>query len=296
MKSRTPGALAALLASMVSVCVGTSFAKGLFPVAGATGITALRIGLAALLLVAIQRPWRWQISRVGWHAAARYGLVLGAMNLSFYQAVAVLPLGVAIAIEFLGPLVVAIWFSARRSDLLWTVLAALGIAALVLPGAGGHPIAPMGVGFALLAALFWALYIVTGKQASGVLPEGQVVCLGLCFASLVAVPVGVAHAGTLLLSPGVLGAGAGVAVLCSAIPYSLEMLALKRLPNQVFGVVMSLEPAVGALAALAILGERLGALQWLGIAAVVAASCGSALSHRRDEKAIAEPVPPDYVR
>jgi inner membrane transporter RhtA len=281
---------------MVSLCVGTSFAKGLFPVAGATGLTALRIGLAALMLVAIQRPWRWRLSRDGWIAAARYGLVLGAMNLSFYQAVAVLPLGVAIAIEFLGPLSVAMWFSARRSDLLWIALAAIGIAGLVLPGAGGHPIAPAGVGFALLAALFWGLYIVTGKRASAVLPEGQVVCLGLCFASLIAVPVGVAHAGTLLLTPRVLGAGAVVAVLCSAVPYSLEMFSLKRLPHQVFGVVMSLEPAVGALAALAILGERLGLWQWLGIAAVVAASCGSALSHRPPEKEIAEPGPPDYVR
>uniref|UniRef100_UPI0035C9BFFB EamA family transporter n=1 Tax=uncultured Sphingomonas sp. TaxID=158754 RepID=UPI0035C9BFFB len=276
--SRTPAALAALIASMVSLCVGTSYAKGLFPVAGAAGVTALRLGLSAALLVMLQRPWRWHVTRAGWAAAARYGVVLGCMNLSFYQALRTLPLGVAIAIEFLGPLGVAIWFSARRLDFVWIAIAAFGIALLVLPGAAGHPISLTGVAFALLAALFWALYIVTGKRASEVLPEGQVVCLGLLFASAVAVPVGIASAGAALRAPSVLAAGLVVAVLCSAIPYSLEMFALKRMPSQVFGVGLSLEPAIGALAAFAILGERLGLMQWVAIGAVLIASCGSALS------------------
>lgn len=283
--SSTPAALSALIASMVSLCIGTSYAKGLFPVAGAAGITALRLGLSALLLIVLQRPWRWHVTRAGWVAAGQYGVVLGCMNLSFYQALQTLPLGVAIAIEFLGPLGVAIWFSARRLDFLWIAIAALGIALLVLPRSSGHPISVVGVLFALVAALFWALYIVTGKRASHVLPEGQVVCLGLLFASMVAVPVGVASAGAVLATPQVLAAGLVVAVLCSAIPYSLEMFALMRMPNQVFGVGVSLEPAIGALAAFAILGERLGALQWLAIGAVIVASCGSALSRP------AQPVP-----
>lgn len=274
----SPLALAALLGAMVSVCTGTSYAKHLFPAVGATGVTALRIGLAALLLVALQRPWRWRISREGWIAAASYGVALGGMNLAFYQAVRLLPLGVAIAIEFLGPLGVAMYYSARPRDFLWIAIAAAGVATLVLPGTGAQPISPVGIGFALLAGLGWALYILLGKRASAVLAGQQAVCLGLCFAALIAVPIGLVQAGARLLAPPILGAGLLVAILSSAIPYSLEMIALRRLDRHVFGVGMSLEPAIGALAALAILGERLAPLQWLAILAVMVASGGSALS------------------
>jgi inner membrane transporter RhtA len=274
---------------MVSLCVGTSWAKSLFPVAGSAGVTALRIGLSMLMLVAVQRPWRWQPTGAQLRAAGAYGVVLACMNLSFYAALRTLPLGIAIAIEFTGPLGVAVIHSRRRLDLAWVALAAGGIAVLVAPHAGGRALDPVGVAFALGAALFWGLYIVTGKRASALVPERWIVCLGLCFASAVAVPVGVAAAGASLRAPHVLAMGTLVALLCSALPYSLEMIALKRLPAHVFGVVLSLEPAVGALAAFAILGETLGGRQAAGIAAVVLASIGSTLT--RDASPL-EQAPP----
>lgn len=275
---------AALLLSIVSLCVGTSFAKVLFPVAGAAGMTALRIGLSALLLIGVQRPWRWRLDRAQGQAVAVYGVVLACMNLSFYQALTTLPLGVATAIEFLGPLGVAIAYSRSRLDLIWAMLAATGIAALVLPGTGGQSIALSGVSFALIAAACWALYILAGKRATMVVPERQIVCLGLCVAALIAVPAGVAQAGSALLDRHVFVAGIGVAILCSALPYSLEMFSLKRLPRHVFGIVVSMEPAVGAIAAFAILGERLALLQWLGLAGVIAASIGSSLGRQLSQR------------
>ena len=278
------GAVVPLLASMISLCIGTSYAKTVFPVAGPAGMTALRLGLSMLLIVALQRPWRWRLDRAAWGAAVRYGVALGVMNLCFYEAVARLPLGIAIAIEFLGPLAVAILGSTRRIDLLWIACAAAGVAILVLPGSRTHALDLTGVLFALSAAFFWALYIVWGRQATAVLREAQVVCLGLIVAALIAVPVGWASAGAVLLRPDVLGIGCVVAILCSALPYSLEMIALKRLPAHVFGVLVSLEPVIGALAAFAILGERLGALQWLAIGAIMLASCGSTISHVRDAR------------
>ena len=267
---------AALVLSMVSLCVGTSFAKALFPAAGPYGMTALRIGLSMLLLVAVQRPWRWQLSGVQVRAVTLYGVVLAGMNLCFYAAVARLPLGIAIAIEFLGPLTVAVLGSGRALDLLWVVLAVAGVGLLVMPGSAGA-IDPAGVGFALAAAVGWALYIVTGKRATAIVPEGRIVCLGLVAGSVVAVPVGVAQAGATLLLPHVLAIGALVALLCSALPYSLELFALKRMPAATFGILVSLEPAIGALAALLVIGEAVGGREWIGIAAVVAASIGSTL-------------------
>lgn len=281
---RTFGAVAPLLGSMVSLCVGTSYAKGLFPVAGPAGMTALRLGLSMLLIAAIQRPWRWRLDRAARLAALRYGVVLGLMNLGFYEAVARLPLGIAIAIEFLGPLGVAILGSSRRIDFVWIACAGTGVALLVLPGAGAPALDLAGVLFALLAAFFWALYIVWGRAATRLLRETQVVCLGLIVAAMIAVPVGVASAGAVLFAPRVLATGVVVAVLCSALPYSLEMIALKRLPGHVFGVLVSLEPAIGALAAFAILGERLAVPQWLAIGAIMLASCGCTISHVRDAR------------
>lgn len=268
------GGIAPLVGAMAFVCVGNSFAKNLFPVVGANGTTLLRLGVASLILVAVQRPWRWQVGRAEWAAIVPYGAALAGMNVCFYMALRTLPLGIAVAIEFLGPLGVAICYSKRRSDYLWIGCAAAGIAALVLSPSGPHSIDPVGLLFVLGAALFWALYILAGKRASEVLPEDRGVCLGMCVAALIAVPGGVVTAGWALLRPEVLASGAIIAVLASAIPFTLEMMALKRLPRHVFGVIVSLEPAIGALAALAILGERLMAVQWLAIAMLVAASIG----------------------
>lgn len=273
------GGLAPLIGAMISVCVGNSFAKGLFPLTGAAGANALRLGLSALLLIAILRPWQWRIGRAGWAAVVPYGATIACMNLCFYLALRTLPLGIAIAIEFLGPLGVAIYYSVRKADYLWIACAAIGVGSLTLPGSSHAAIDPVGLAFVLAAALAWALYIVTGKRASEVLPESRVVCLGICVAALIAVPVGLVTAGSSLAAPAILGTGALVAVLASAIPFSLEMIALKRLPRHVFGVVVSLEPAIGALAALLILGEQLSWMQCLAIGALIAASAGISLNH-----------------
>lgn len=280
-------AVAPLLLSIVSLCVGTSFAKTLFPIAGAAGTTALRVGLAALILVLVQRPWRWRVERDHWRVLTVYGVVLACMNLSFYAAVARLPLGVAVAIEFLGPLGVALIGSRRPLDLVWVVMAAAGVAALVLPGSAGD-ISPTGVGYALLAALFWAGYILAGARAAQRVPQGRIVCLGLCIAAVIAVPVGIGSAGTALLDPSILISGLLVAVLCSILPYSLEIVALKRLAPAVFGIVVSLEPAIGALAGFAVIGERLAPMQLAGIASIIVAAAGGTVIAARRKP----PTPP----
>jgi len=279
-----------LTLSMVSLCIGTSYAKTLFHIVGPAGMTALRIGLGAAVLAAVQRPWRWWWTGPQVRAVAAYGAVLAVMNLSFYAAFARLPLGVAIAIEFLGPLGVAITGSRRSSDGAWVALAAAGVALLVLPGAGGAGIDLAGVGFALLAALFWAGYILAGKRAAAILPVGQILGGALLTASLIAVPVGMVSAGAELWRPGILLAGLVVAGLCSLLPYSLELVALRELPPRVFGIVVSLEPAIGALAALLVLGERLSVNQWAGMVAVAVASAGAILTVSRPPAA---PIPAD---
>ncbi len=278
--------VAALVGSIVSLCVGTSFAKHLFPVLGAQGTVALRVGFAALILVAFWRPWRWALSGRDARAIALYGAVLGSMNLMFYMALRTLPLGVCIAIEFTGPLAVAILSSRRALDFLWIGFAVLGLGLLLPLREGAARLDPVGVAFTLGAATCWALYILLGKRI-GHLHPGQSVSLGMCTAAVVAAPFGIAHAGIRLLDPSLMLAALGVAVFSSAVPYTLEMVALKRLPKQVFGVLLSLEPAVGALSALVILGERPTVMQWAAIAAIIAASAGAALTIRR-----AEPAPP----
>ena len=280
----------ALVAGIVSLCVGTAFAKQLFPLIGAAGTTAYRVGFAALLLCAVWRPWRWRLSPRGAGTLALYGAVLGAMNLLFYLSLRTIPLGIAVAIEFTGPLAVALLASRRPADSLWIGLAAIGLALLLVPGWPAaapealRPLDPTGLACVLGAALCWALYIVFGQRA-GRLHGGQVVSLGMGVAALVVLPVGIAEAGAALLDPRLIGLGLAVAILSSALPYSLEMVALKRLPRQTFGVLLSLEPAVAALAGLAILGERLSLPDALAVACIVAASAGSTLSAARARRA-----------
>ena len=280
----------ALVAGIVSLCVGTAFAKHLFPAVGAAGTTAYRVGFAALLLCAFWRPWRWRLSARDAGTLALYGAVLGAMNLLFYLSLRTIPLGIAVAIEFTGPLAVALLASRRLADFLWIGLAALGLALLLLPGwlaaapAAMQPLDPTGLACVLGAALCWALYIVFGQRA-GRLHGGQAVSLGMAVAALVVLPFGVAQAGAALFDLPLMGLGLAVAILSSALPYSLEMVALKRLPRQTFGVLLSLEPAIAALAALAILGERLSLSEGFAIACIVAASAGSTLSAARARRA-----------
>ncbi len=271
----------AVLGSVTALGVGTSWAKqALFPVVGAQGTTAVRVGLSALLMLMLWRPWRWRLTRADAQAVALYGAALGAMNLMFYLSLQTLPFGLAVAIEFAGPLAVAIWSSRRAVDFVWVALAIVGLALLLPLGLSGSTLDPLGVLYAVGAAVFWALYIVFGKRA-GHLHAGQSVSLGLLVAALVVVPVGVAHAGAALLSPSVLLVGVAVAAISSALPISLEMMALKRLPKEAFGIMISMEPAVAALLALALLGERLDTVQWLAIGCIVAASMGSAATARR---------------
>lgn len=280
----------AVLGSVTALGVGTSWAKqALFPVVGAQGTTAVRVGLSALLMLMLWRPWRWRLSRADAQAVALYGAALGAMNLMFYLSLQTLPFGLAVAIEFAGPLAVAIWSSRRAVDFVWVALAIVGLALLLPLGLSGSTLDPLGVLYAVGAAVFWALYIVFGKRA-GHLHAGQSVSLGLLVAALVVVPVGVAHAGAALLSPSVLLVGVAVAAISSALPISLEMMALKRLPKEAFGIMISMEPAIAALLALALLGERLDTVQWLAIGCIVAASMGSAATARRLPAVQAQPA------
>lgn len=270
----------AILASMVSVNAGAAWAKGLFPLVGSQGVTAVRVGLAALIMLAIVRPWRSLPSRRDAINLAVYGLMLGCMNLLIYGAFARIPIGIAVAIEVVGPLGVVVLSSRRARDFAWVALAALGLWLLAPVHEGVAPLDPAGVAYALGAAFCWAMYIVFGKRVS-TLNGGQAVAWGMLAAALFTVPVGVAHAGADLLLPTVLAGGLAVAVLSSALPYSLEMAALARLPQRVFGILVSAGPAFAALAGWVVLGERLTGMQWLAILLVIVACGGAAATAGR---------------
>lgn len=274
-------AVLALVVSMASIQVGASLAKQLFPLIGAAGTTALRVVFAAAILLVVWRPWGRTVRRADLGTIALYGTALGAMNLSFYVALRTLPLGLAVAIEFTGPLAVAVLASRRRLDFLWALLAAAGIV-LVLPlFEGSVPVDPVGVVWALVAGACWALYIVFGRRAGSSIHGGTATSLGMLTAALVVVPFGAADAGAKLLDPALLPVGLAVAVLSSALPYSLEMVGLKRLPAQTFGVLMSLEPALASLAGWLILREHLDAIQLAAIGCIMVASVGTTLTSGR---------------
>ncbi len=283
-QSTTLVAVLALVGSMASLCIGTSFAKTLFATAGAQGTTALRVGFSALILLCVWRPWRLPLSRANARAIALYGAALGATNLLFYMALRTVPLGLAIAIEFTGPLAVAVSSSRRAIDFLWIAFAVAGLLLLLPLGQNVGTLDPVGIGYALAAGVGWALYIIFGQMA-GNAHGGQATSLGLTVAALVVLPFGLAHTGTAMFSPALLLAGLAVGLLSSAIPYSLEMVALKRLPRRTFGILLSMEPAMGALAGLVFLHETLSAQQWLAIASIIIASVGctvTAGTRRRD--------------
>ncbi|ALK99397.1 threonine transporter [Massilia sp. WF1] len=259
---------------MVSTYAGAAFAKHLFPLVGAEGVVGLRVGLSALLLAAFTRPWRTLPSRAEIPSLLLYGLALGSMNLLIYRAFSRIPIGIAVSIEVMGPLAVVLLSSRRARDFVWVACAAFGLWLLLPLRAGaGAALDPAGIAYAAGAAFCWALYIVFGKRASQAAGSGTV-AWGMLAASVFIVPVGAVYAGSALLSPFVLLAGLAVAVLSSAAPYTLEMIALRRLPRRVFGILVSSSPAVAALAGFAVLGERLGGVQWLGIGLVILA-CGA---------------------
>ncbi|WMD19802.1 EamA family transporter [Achromobacter seleniivolatilans] len=276
-----------LIAAMASLCVGTSFAKSLFPEVGAQGTTAYRIVIGAIILLAFWRPWRFPLTARNAAKIALYGVTLGCMNLLFYLALRTLPLGIAIAIEFTGPLTIAVVLSRRAIDFVWIACAMAGLLLLIPTGQSIHDLDPVGIGYAMAAAVCWALYIIFGKMAGNV-HGGQATSLGLVAATLVVLPVGAAHAGMALLDPKLILAGIAVGILSSALPYSLEMVALRRLPQKTFGVLLSMEPAMGALAGVVVLNEHLTQTQWLAICGIIVASAGCAATAQRRNKA---PVP-----
>lgn len=260
---------------MASVQAGASFAKELFPLIGARGTSALRLSIAAVILCAVSRPWRHALDARQWRPLLAYGVTLGVMNLVFYLALARIPLGVTVALEFMGPLTVALLASRRLRDVFWAFLAAAGLVAIVGRGLHTAQLDLIGVLFALGAAVCWGLYIVIGQRVGAVIPAGVATAYGMVIAAGVVLPAWAIHGDPLPLTPRTVGIGLLVAVLSSALPYSLEMVALQRLPTKTFGICMSLEPALGAIFGLAMLGEYLHPLQWIGIACVMCASAGS---------------------
>ncbi|WP_433270504.1 EamA family transporter [Actinosynnema sp. CS-041913] len=267
---------ALVLLGVVSVQVGAAVAKQLFTMAGSAGTVTLRLVLAAVVLLVVWRP-SFRMDRRTLLVVAGYGLVLGVMNLTFYQAIERIPLGAAVTIEFLGPLAVAVLGSRRWLDGLWALLAAVGV--LLLTRADGG-LELTGVLFALAAAVCWAAYILLAAALGNRTSDGKGLALAMVFGALVALPFGVADAGAALLDPVVLIAGLAVALLSSVVPYSLELEALRRIPPRVFGILMSLEPAVAAVAGLILLHEALRPAQWVAVCCVVLASVGATRSAR----------------
>lgn len=270
-----------LMIAMACFQVGATLAKGLFPLVGAAGTTALRTGLAAVMLCFVWRPWRMRFARHEARAVIIYGIALGCMNLSFYSALKTIPLGLAVAIEFTGPLAVAVFASRRAIDFVWIALVVLGLLALLPLSRNSRPLALQGVALALVAGVCWALYIIYGRRA-GISHGGPSTALGLLLSSLFIVPIGLVQNGTALLAPSILLSGCAVALVSSALPYSLEMIAMPKIPTRTLGVLMSLDPVLGAVAGFALLHEHLSWLQRGAIACVVVASAGSASAHRAD--------------
>ncbi len=268
-----------LVIAMFSFQLGAVVAKQLFPVVGPAGATALRLGYSSLILLAAWRPWR---TRMAWHEfrmIAIYGLAMGIMNLLFYSSLDRIPLGIAVALEFTGPLAVAMAASRRPVDFLWIGLAAFGLLALLPLGLESRPLNPLGVLLALGAGVCWAIYIVSGKRA-GNAHGGQTAAIGTVIGAVAIVPFGIHQAGAALFAPALLPAALGLAVLSSALPYSLEMYALTRVPTRTFGVLMSGDPALAALSGRIFLGEDLSVIQWAAIASIMLASAGSAATSR----------------
>jgi inner membrane transporter RhtA len=268
-----------VLLSMCSAQVGAALAKQLFGALGPVGAVSLRVGFGALVLALFSRPRLRGHSRAGYRAALLFGVTLAVMNVTFYMAISRVPLGAAVTVEFVGPLAVAVIGSRRPLDLLWVALAAAGTLTLAPIGiGGGKPLDPLGILLALGAGVLWAIYIYLSARVGREFTGGVGLSLAMLVASMVLVPAGIATAGRALLSPGALAIGLGVGVLSSVVPYSLELEALRSLPPRVFGVLMSLEPAVAALAGLLVLHEGLTARTLIAIVLVTVASLGATRS------------------
>jgi inner membrane transporter RhtA len=271
-------AVALVLASVISPQVGAAFAVTLFGQLGPAGTAFLRLAIAAVVLCVIWRPRLAGDLR----PVAAFGIALGLMNWSFYEAIDRIPLGVAVTIEFAGPLLLAVIGSRRLLDVLWIVLAAAGI--LLLVGPGGGAMDPVGIAFALVAALCWMAEISLSKRVGAAYPGGSGLAIAMVVGALLLLPFGSTDAEPAFTDPRLLGAVFVVAMASSVVPYSLELEALRRLPAGIYGVLLSLDPAVAALAGLVVLHQALGAREVAGIAMVVVASAGAALLGQRGPK------------
>ncbi|MGB9226166.1 EamA family transporter [Mycobacterium sp.] len=259
-----------MLVGMVSTQLGAAFAKHLFGTAGPAAMTVMRLGFAAVVLLLWWRP-SLRLDRATAAAVVAFGVAIAGMNLCFYLAMARMPIGVALTVGMAGPLVVASLSARRGKDRLWVVLAASGIALL---GWQGSAAGVTGLLIALACAVFWGAYVPLSAKVGAMVPGGGGLALAMAFGALCSLPVGLADGGHSLARPEVLGFGFGVAMLSSLVPYTCEMETLRRVSALVFGILLSLEPAIGALVALVVLHEILSPAQMLGLAAVVTASIG----------------------
>lgn len=270
-----------VLVAIASVQLGSAVARTVFDEVGANGVTLLRLGLSGALLMLVVRPdvRRWSRQQLG--AAALLGLTMGLMNITFYLAIRTVPLGVAVTVEFLGPLLVALVQTRRGRDLLWVVLAGAGVALLGLDTGADVPLG--GLALALLAGMFWGGYILASSRVGRLVPGVGGLAVALVVAALLALPFGAEGVVSVLDDPAVLAVGLAVALLSSVVPYGLELAALRRLPTRVFGILMSLEPAAAALAGLVVLDQFLGARELVALALVSLASVGVTLGRREKD-------------
>ncbi|MFG1946646.1 DMT family transporter [Nonomuraea sp. NPDC048826] len=269
-----------VLLAIFSVQLGAGFAKQLFAALPPSAVVFLRIALGALVIGALARPRLRGLRGRDWAVGIGFGVTLALMNLTFYEALSRLPMGVAVAVEFLGPLGVAVAASRRRLDLLWVGLAGAGVVLLAPWGETGSA-SWVGIGFALAAGICWAAYILLSAAAGSRFPGATGLAFAMIVSAVVIAPVGVVSGGADLLRPELLLIGLGVGLLSSVIPYSLELQALRRMPKHVFGILMSVEPAAAALVGVLVLGELLHAQQWVAVLCIVAASLGTTRTTRK---------------
>jgi inner membrane transporter RhtA len=279
-----------VLAAIVSVQLGSSIAKTLFPIVGPLTVVSLRVSIAALIMVLVFRPWRAKVPREAIKPLLMYGISLGLMNCAFYLALERIPLGICVALEFIGPLSVGIIASKRKIDLLWVFFAVVGIVLILPLDVSYADIDFLGIILALTAGLGWALYIVFGKRLSAHLDERIAAAWGMVIATIATWPVVLPFVNVSKIDAHVLAIAFMVAVLASAIPYTLEMFGLKRLSATTFGILMSIEPAMAAISGLLILNETLNPVQWLAIISIIVASGGSTFTSAKEPKKNLSPI------
>ncbi|MEU2833715.1 EamA family transporter [Streptomyces lavendulae] len=275
------GPVALVVSAGVAVQFGAALAVTLMPRAGAAGVVTLRLAAAALVLLVVCRPKLRGYTRSDWGTVVAFGVAMAGMNGLFYQAIDRIPLGPAVTLEVLGPLALSVIVSRRLVNLLWAGLALAGVVLLSGHGGGGFgfgSLDPAGAAFAVGAGAMWAAYIVFSARTGRRFPQADGLALAMAVAAVISLPLGVAQSGSALLVPSTLALGLGVAVLSSVLPYTLELLALRRLPAPTFAILMSLEPAIAASAGFLVLGQAMSVLDGLAIALVIAASMGAVRS------------------